>query len=236
MIPKLNTHLLSSLPRVLFMTHNEVSQASGISIACWYRLIKRPDRITVQQLISLANGLHIPVSLFFSTDEADVIGVRDDYVMQLNYQNCYYDSEAVHRRIGDGTATSWREAAEAVGMHWTNVSSSLLAVSRTPVTRLLALCEAFHFDLFEFLVDPNKGAIRRHVGSSKADVPDDLKAEIRNLREDVRQLEETVKNLSWRYDDLLKAHKDLLKRFDEHVRESFVGLAAEPVTEPEPDK
>lgn len=231
MNPKLNTHLLSSLPRVLRMTHNEVSEASGISIACWYRLIKQPDRITVQQLISLANGLHIPVSLFFSTDETDIIGVRDDYVMQLNYQNCYYDSEAVHRRIGEGTATSWRDAAEAVGMHWTNVSASLLAVSRTPVTRLMALCETFHFDIFEFIVDPNKGAIRRHVGtpSAPAGGSDGLVKEIKSLKEDVHRLSETVKDLSRRYEDLFKTHKDLLKRFDEHLSEGRAGIAAEDI-------
>ena len=106
---KLNTHLLSTLPRVLRMTNDEVAAASGISIAQWYRLVKHPEKLTIQQLLDLANGLQIPVSRFFSTGKADVVGMREDYVINSDYQKCYYDSDAVSKKVGKGTATSWRE-------------------------------------------------------------------------------------------------------------------------------
>lgn len=224
---KLNTHLLSTLPRVLRMTHNEVADASGISIAHWYRLVKKPDKITVQQLIDLANGLYVPVSKFFSFDKADVVGVREDYILR-NYQNCYYDSEAVHSRIGRGTATSWREAADAVGMHWTNVASSLLAVSRTPVTRLLDLCDAFDFDLFDFLVDPNREPKKRKTAKQTAEaVGDDaLRAEVRELTGKLADMNAAVSDLTARFDDLLKRHTALLDRHNslERTVRDYLGL------------
>lgn len=233
---KLNTHLLSTLPRVMRMTNNEVSDASGISIACWYRLLKAPEKITVQQLLGLANGLLVPVSRFFSPGRGDITDRREDYVMKTGYQNCYYDSDAVRRRIGEGTATSWREAADAVGMHWTNVSASLLAVSRTPVTRLLALCETFGFDPFDFLVDPNRDPGRRHGTAADGRRFDELTEEVAGLRRDVKALAETVAGLTKKYEDLLEAHRILLDRFNEHVEDGFGGVAAEDLPPRRPDR
>ena len=226
---KLNTHLLSTLPRVLRMTHNEVADASGISIACWYRLAKDPGKITVQQLIGLANGLHVPVSRFFSFDCADEISVREDYIVTDGYQNCYYDSEAVQRKVGRGQATSWREAASAVGMHWTNVSSSLLAVSRTPVTRLLELCEAFSFDLFEFLVDPNRDCQKRHgVRPKQSDAGNDaLRDEIAALNRKINDLTTTVNDLSGRYKALIDRHSRLENMVREYLGTSLPVAADE---------
>ena len=227
---KLNIHLLSTLPRVLRMTHNEVSEASGISIAQWYRLAKTPDKITVQQLLGLANGLSVPVSRFFSFGKTEIIGMREDYVIP-NYQKCYYDSEAVQQRIGRGTATSWREAAETIGMHWTSVSASLLAVSHTPVVRLLTICETFHFDPFEFLIDPNVGEPKRkrNAPPSPGSNDDNLRDEIATLRKNVADLTNTVSALSDKYASLFEAHKLLLDRFNEHIMDGVMGKAADPL-------
>lgn len=219
---RLNVHLLSTLPRVVRMTHNEVAKASGISIACWYRLVKDPNKITVQQLLGLANGLHIPVSRFFSSGKTDIIGVREDYIMTANYQNCYYDSDAIRQRIGKGTATSWNDAASAVGMHWTNVSSSLLAVSRTPMARLISLCETFGFGLFDFLVDPNK--------ETQKGVTRDARTEIEGLREEIRALAATVSNLAEKYERLEKENERLRILFEMKTaaRNIPLDVAAEP--------
>lgn len=208
---KLNIHLLSTLPRVLRMTHNEVADASGISIACWYRLVKNPEKITVQQLLGISNGLEVPVTKFFSFGRTDIVGTREDYIMQSNYQKCYYDSDAMHRRIGDGTATSWRKAAGVVGMHWTNVAASLLAESRTPVTRLLALCEAFGFSPFEFLVDPNREHKQQAAGER------DLHKELTDLRRQVSELQSTVSGLSRKYADLQERHAALEASIRKHL-------------------
>ena len=228
---KLNTHLLSTLPRVLRMTNDEVAAASGISIAQWYRLVKHPEKLTIQQLLDLANGLQIPVSRFFSTGKADVVGMREDYVINSEYQKCYYDSDAVSKKVGKGTATSWREAAAAVGMHWTNVAASLLAVSRTPVSRLLVLCDTFNFNLFEFLIDPNKDVkSTKHKGGSDAA----LRADIAALNGRIDSLNATVSDMTEKYAALLERHNKLLERFNNLERSfrDYTGgqmlMAAEP--------
>ena len=203
------------------MTHNEVSDASGISIAVWYRIVKEPERITIQQLIALANGLHIPVHLFFSFDDADMIGVREDYIQKHNYRNCYYDSDAVKHKIKE-SSTSWRKAADAVGMHWTNVAASLLAVSRTPVVRVLALCEAFNFDLFEFLVDPNI-----HSTPSRQNDDSELYAKISELNNKLEQLNKTILELTDKYQSLLERHNELENKFDYSMNGKRIGIAAD---------
>ena len=214
---KLNTHLLSTLPRVLRMTNDEVAAASGISIAQWYRLVKHPEKLTIQQLLDLANGLQIPVSRFFSTGKADVVGMREDYVMNSDYQKCYYDSDAVSKKVGKGTATSWREAAAAVGMHWTNVAASLLAVSRTPVSRLLVLCDTFNFNLFEFLIDPNKGTKTKRG-------KDVSHAEIAELNKKIDSLNATIKDLVEKYTNLLERHNKL-----ERIVQDYMGYGSMPM-------
>lgn len=216
---KLNTHLLSTLPRVLRMTNDEVAAASGISIAQWYRLVKHPEKLTIQQLLDLANGLQIPVSRFFSTGKADVVGMREDYVINSDYQKCYYDSDAVSKKVGKGTATSWREAAAAVGMHWTNVAASLLAVSRTPVSRLLVLCDTFNFNLFEFLIDPNKEEKKVKRGGAT------MSADIAALNVRIDTLNTTVSDMTEKYAALLERHNKLLERFNDLERSvrDFMG-------------
>ena len=64
-VVRLNTTLFSTLGRVLGMSNTELIKATGISNATWYRVMGHPDEITVQQLIAIANGLHIPVRRFF---------------------------------------------------------------------------------------------------------------------------------------------------------------------------
>lgn len=209
------------------MTHNEVADAAGISIACWYRLVKNPAKITVQQLIGLANGLNVPVKHFFSFGKADMVGVREDYIMLSDYQNCYYDSDAVHRRIGEGTATSWRKAADAVGMHWTNVSSSLLAVSRTPVTRLLTLCEAFDFNLFEFLIDPNKSQ-KKQERRTEIREDDAFREEIAAMNGKIDDLSKSLEDLTGKYKALLERHNRLEETFREFLgTDTRIGMAAD---------
>ena len=228
----LNTHLLSSLPRVLRMTHREVSDASGISIACWYRLVKNPEKITVQQLLNLSNGLCVPVRLFFSSNKTDFVGVREDYILPSSvYLECYYDSEAVQQRIGNGTATSWRDAATAVGMHWTNAAKSLLAVSRTPVVRLLDLCKAFDFNLFEFLIDPNKKRQGEIKSAPLSDIAD-LRQQICSLSRSIDEIADKYQTLQTMHNALLKRYELLERAFYENLGGDVVGLgmAAEPLS------
>ena len=152
---QLNEKLLKNLSRVLCMTHGAISAQSNIAIATWYRIVQTPSKISVQQLLDLANGLHVPVSRFISMDEENVINKREDYIIYSGYQNCYYDRDAIQKVISSGIISSYRDVASIAGLHPNRVKESLLAIHRLPVVRLLKICTTFTINVFDFIVDPN---------------------------------------------------------------------------------
>lgn len=149
---RLNTKLIRSLGSVLFMHTADMMVATSIASTTWYSIMQNPENITIQQLLSIANGLHIPVRRFFSADKPDVIGQRDDYVTEP-YQPCQYDTTVLQAVINNKSAT-WQQAAKAAGMSRDNLRKSMLAVRRTPVTRFLTVCGALNIDPFSILIDP----------------------------------------------------------------------------------
>lgn len=151
---QLNEPLLQNLPQVLGLSHVDVATAAGIASTTWYRLIKEPQKVTVQQLLNLSNGLHIPVRRFFCRQSVD-IGKCDDYVVNYGYKTCYYDSDAVRKSIKEKTTISWCAAADATGINVFRLKESLFVVHRLPVVRLIIICDSFDLNLFDYLVDPN---------------------------------------------------------------------------------
>lgn len=151
---RLNTALLSALGRVLAMTNAELMEATGISNATWYRIMAHPKEITVQQLISIANGLCVPVRRFFSYDGIDMVGSKDDYVANP-YKPCYYDGDAMLHLINTSSVATWMDVAKVLGMTRTNLRHSLLLDTRLPVARFLSTCEFLDIDPFLVIVDTN---------------------------------------------------------------------------------
>ena len=152
---KLNENLFKGLAHVLRMSYKEISSQSSISMTTLYRIIEVPSKISVQQLIDLANGLRIPVSRFFSKDSKEAVGEREDYINFNHYRLCFYDKSAVQRIIESDTVSSYRDIASVVGLHPNRVKESLLAEHRLPVTRLLNFCDNLNIDFFSIVVDPN---------------------------------------------------------------------------------
>ena len=151
---QLNTTLITSLGHVLGKTNAELMEAAGVSNATWYRIMGHPDEITVQQLISIANGLCIPVFRFFSIDGVNVIGNKEDYI-ENPYKPCYYDAEALQALISTRSAATWQDVANSLGITRTNLRNSLLSYTRLPLARFLATCNAFDIEPFLVIVDPN---------------------------------------------------------------------------------
>lgn len=152
---QLNENLFKSLARVLRMTYKDISSQSNISVTTLYRIIETPAKISVQQLIDLANGLRVPASHFFSKDSKELVGEREDYINFNHYKFCFYDKSAMQKVIDSSTVSSYREIASVVGLHPNRVKESLLAEHRLPVTRLLNFCDGLKLDFFDFVVDPN---------------------------------------------------------------------------------
>lgn len=152
---QLNENLLKELPHVLYMTHGAISKQSNIAIATWYRIVQTPSKISVQQLLDLANGLQVPVSRFISMDDKNIVSQHKDYIVYSGYKKCYYDRDAIQKVISSGMISSYRDAAPFVGLHPNRVKESLLAIHRLPVVRLLKFCTSFTLNVFDFIVDPN---------------------------------------------------------------------------------
>ena len=152
---QLNVDLFKDLAGALRMTYKEISSQSNISMTTLYRIIETPSKISVQQLIDLANGLRVPVSRFFSKDSKEAVGEREDYINFNHYKLCFYDKSAMQKVIDSNTVSSYREIASVVGLHPNRVKESLLAEHRLPVTRLLTFCDSLKIDFFNFVVDPN---------------------------------------------------------------------------------
>lgn len=166
---QLNENLFKVMGRVFRMTYKEISSQSNISMTTLYRIIETPAKISVQQLIDLANGLHVPVSRFFSKDSKESVGERDDYINFNHYKLCFYDKSAVQRIIDSDTVSSYRDIASVVGLHPNRVKESLLAEHRLPVTRLLNFCDNLNIDFFSIVVDPNSISSQKNTTTTTSE-------------------------------------------------------------------
>lgn len=242
--PRLNTRLLNTLPSVLNMQTVDIRKASGIARSTWYDILSKQDTFTVQRLLSLANGLHIPVRRFFSTGQTDVIGKRADYITEP-YTDCYYLGETLREAINERRDATWTRAGEITGMTYQHIQKSLSSETRTPVVRFLAVCEAFDIDPFTILVDPNPEPVpgRKRKDPRKDSRKDPaMAAEIASLKDDIGRLSGTIEDVTRKYGDLLakydrllSAHRALLDRFNRHVNDGF-SIAADPLVTPDPDR
>lgn len=234
---RLNTRLIRDLGKVLFMPAAEIVAATGMNRSTWYRIVESPHIITVQQLLVIADSLHIPVRRFFFTGRTDVVGKRDDYITE-DYLPCRYDADALQDMVDSRPDLSWQQAADATRVTRDNFRLSMLAVTHTPVVRFLKACEVWGIDPFTVLVDPNPEPVtEKKKGGGKEQT--DLHAEIGRLRDDVRALSGTVDDLIRKYEMLLDAHKSLVKRINvniENVSSSYIGIAANPLSPTDDDK
>lgn len=224
---RLNQRLISTLNRVLMLSPSDMMKASHIASSTWYRIMQDPSTISVQNLLGIANGLHIPVRRFFSSGQTDLIGCRDDYLAEP-YEFCHYDYAALHQIVSTRRDATWKRAADATGLTRDHLRNSLLAVTRTPVTRFLTVCEAFEIDPFTILIDPNPEPKRRrgtapHLlssalpGNSASQPESHLSAEIANLHHSISKLSDTVTDLTTKYNDLLKAHEALARSIQVNI-------------------
>lgn len=238
---RLNTKLISSISNVLYIPAAEMIKDTGINRATWYNIMARPEAVTIQYLLAIANGLHIPVRRFFSKGKADIIGRRDDYIVDP-YLPCRYDDAALQRIVDKRPDATWQKAATATGMTPSRLRDSLLAVTRTPAARFLIVCDVFDIDPFTVLVDPNPLPRRRRSPSptpaaapgsapSPSSVPSVPSAHsVEELREEIRRLSATVADLTGKYEALLQAHEKLARRVNvsiDSINNSYLSIAAD---------
>ena len=226
---KVNTKLIATLSSVLYVPPSDIMNASGITSTTWYRIMQQPDIITIQQLLGIANGMHIPVSRFFYTGSTLLLGHRDDYITEP-YLECYYDPEALQEYVASNDGATWMQAAKIIGVSRDNLRNSLLGTRRTPVTRFLQVCNIFGTNPFMYLVDPNPETTTKSGGSKPGQAS--FIVELKKIRQDVTKLSATVADLSRKYDKLLEQLEELSGK---SRREVHVHIVAEDIPDPTPD-
>ena len=224
---RLNTQLIKTLSDVILMPSTRIMKYTGIPNSTWYYITDHPEGISIQQLLQLSNRLHIPVRRFFSDGMADLIGRREDYIIEP-YKECRYDDASLQNLVNASPSATWQRAAKAIGMSRSRLRDSLLAVTRTPVVRFLKVCEAFDIDPFTILIDPNQSPrVRRRPQTAGAQAAGDkaLKDDVMSLTKRIEDLNAAVSNITEKYEDLLKRHTALLDRHNELERRfnDFVG-------------
>ncbi len=211
----LNTKLISTLGSILFMTASDMISASNIPTSTWYAIMQHPAKITIQQLLAIANGLHIPVHRFFSFGRAEQIGRRDDYISN-HYLPCSYDSNTLQQIVTNRPDATWKYAAKKTDMTPTRLRNSLIGETRTPVKRFLLVCEAFEIDPFTILIDPNKDiSIRKNrpgIAAAKHKELYAIQTDIAALNQQINDLSATIADLKTKYETLLANNEALTNR------------------------
>lgn len=214
---QLNTKLIKSLDKVLFMKAAEIMKAANIPSTTWYAIRKKPEKITLQQLLSIANGLHIPVRRFFLIDGKDVTVKRCEDYIEDDYMPCSYDADALREIVENRRDATWQKAADATGITHDNLKNSLLAIRRTPVTRFLVACQALKIDPFSILLDPNPEPKPKGRRPSSAAGDTALHAEVKLLRKDVESLSQTVEDLKGKFENLIRDYEQLARRLQVNI-------------------
>lgn len=239
----LNTKLIGTLSTVLFCHNSELIAATDIGSTTWYSIMKNPNSITIKQLLSIANGLCIPVRRLFSTNTIDYIGHKYEYIVQ-HYKECYYDANTLQSIVNDRPDITWKQAAKVTNMSRQRLRDSLLAVRRTPVTRFLDVCEIFGINPFDVLVDPNQDmecTDNNHIDDNpkhtdaQNDCESTIRDEIKTLRRQLNQLNCDITDLTKKYERLLSDHKRLKSLMIVnigHIKDSYPSI----VSEQEPGK
>lgn len=232
---QINTELISSLEDVVFIPAKDMAHATSIALSTWYYIMQSPADITIPQLLAMANGLHIPVRRFFSDGHTHVIGKREDYITEP-YLPCRYEGHNLQAIIKKRPDTTWKKASEAVGVTQTRLKNSLVNPGRTPVSRLLAVCNGLDIDPFDIYIDPNPEArmATPHTarGRASATNPDTLlRADIATLHQQLDRLDITVADLAAKYQKLLADHEQLVRRVGASmvcIDDGHTALVAEP--------
>lgn len=229
---RLNIPLIISLGRVLGMTNAELMNATGIMNATWYRIISHPEQVTVQQLISIANGLSIPVRRLFLYDDTDMV-YNKDYYIENPYKQCYYDTNKLQYLIDTQTVSTWQDVAETLGLSRSILRNSLLLNTRLPLNRFLKACDVFGIDPFCVIIDPNPLHIKQQkqtdVISTKeeyAEIKQDIsimKSEMAILRAEVMNIRRVITRLDKKIDIFIDDHYEELHDYDDQTPQATLA-------------
>lgn len=219
----LNASLLNELRHILGVTKQVLVARSCIDKSKWVRVKNGDSDWSVHDLFLIANGLHIPVSHFFTTDGTDRIGTKDDYVERsARYRDCYWRAATVDAIFGSDRPEKikWQEVAALMGVNDETMSGRLRPrtgkFSALTAHFLCDICNTLQLNLGDFIACPGReipdlyptldpATVRSHLTAASerdkdteamADRIRALEGEVRDLKDDVRRLYNMLKQAS----------------------------------------
>lgn len=235
-----NTLLFSRLPDVLDISIAEIAKRCDIRQQVLNRYVKGENELPVKVLIKMCNALRMPCYFFVSEDNNHEIPNREAATIAADrWVPVEWDCQAVDRTFGsDGGRIYWKDVAAVMGVTPQKPHDRFLLKKRLTVFELVDVCNHFGLSPFTFIVDGNRGGDGKKKGRSPADqggaTPAELLDAIGALRQQVSELSAGYRDIAAKYGslqadygNLLDAHKLLLRRFDDHVGEGILGLAAD---------
>jgi len=236
-----NYELFSRLSDVLDISITEIAKRCGVKQQVLNRYLRNENELPVQTLIKMCNALRMPSYFFVSEDNNYDMPNREIATISLDrWQPVDWSCQEVENTFGDGgNRIFWKDVAVVMGVTPQKPHARFLLQKRFCITDFLKVCSHFDISPFNFLVDPNRKQDRKGTKNAAAkEKRDEMKTEINTLRKQIADLVSTVhdvgkkyKEVTDKYDNLLEAHKALLRRFNEHINERYIGLAAEPDAE-----
>lgn len=233
-----NSLLFSRLTSVLDISITEIAKRCGIAQQVLNRYMKCENELPVKVLLQICNSLRMPAHFFVSEWNNFEIPNREIATIAADqWQPVEWSGQAVELTFGDGEGRIyWKDVAVVMGITAQKPHDRFLLRKRFPVADFLTVCNHFGLSPFDFLVDQNREGTKRR--GRKAVTPGaaspTLLADINALRQRVTELTDGYRDITQKYDDLqskygdlLEAHKQLQQRFDEHIRDGFLGMAAE---------
>lgn len=234
-----NTLLFSRLTDVLDISITEIAKRCGIRQQVLSRYMSGENVLPVKILIQMCNALRMPCHFFVSEYNNYEIPNREIATIAAGqWQPVEWNRQAVEHTFGDGEGRIyWKDVAVVMGITAQKPHDRFLLRKRFPITDFMDVCNHFCLSPFDFLVDMNRGGIKKGVRKPTANgdaAASPLLADIATLRQQMADLTDKYHDVIRKYDDtltkyadLLEAHKSLLRRFEEHISANVVSMAAD---------
>lgn len=197
---KLNGTLLTELRTILGFTKQTLVMKTGIDKSKWNRKQDSSDW-SIHDLLQIANSLHIPVSCFISTDGADRIGNKDDYLMRpARYKDCYWKPETVDAIFGSDSPEKikWQEIGRVMNVDDETMSNRMRPksgkFSALTAHFLCDVCNTLQLNLGDFIASPNRPIPPLYPALNLATLRDNLK-ELTERERDTEEMAERIRRL-----------------------------------------
>lgn len=173
---KIKTLQFQILPVLLDTTQAEMSARMGVKPNYVCRKLK-DCKFEIRDVLAICNAYHIPFSLFISVDSMDVYGGKLINGFEAWEPIAFRPSFVEKRLKKDGV--SLNKVSDTLGIARNTVDT--IFDDDCPLSRFVDFCNAFGFNMGEFITDPTLPRIADEKKELRKEV-DRLRAELQEAR------------------------------------------------------